>query len=325
MKRIILLFCFLSSTTYALDRPQLDKMLTTAATATGESYLEARQAILDHGKDSLPLLLQAAVDSKLTWQQRLVARISYEKITRGVDIEALRRYDWRKDPRYDKEWERPILGPKTHLGMIVIPKCAQDGLWYYYIEMAWKNTGEYAVWAFDPRINDTRTLSESWLGWCIAALQGIGDSLTEFPAYRDLSRLNVQRQPERYYLAQALIERLEQDSELSEPIDVEYYQYLLLNKETNAVPVLVKRLEPYVKLSRPKDLSRQEIDGAIGWEFKKVLSFADSRHFDFFDKFISEHPALAPLKDKVAPICARPAPPNSVEPPFRLGQQLAKP
>ena len=59
--------------------------------------------------------------------------------------------------------------------------------------------------------------------------------------------------------------------------------------------------------------------------FKPILDFADSRHADLIEKFIAEHPALAPLKDQVAEIRKRPAPAARVEPPFRLGMQLVTP
>jgi len=50
-----------------------------------------------------------------------------------------------------------------------------------------------------------------------------------------------------------------------------------------------------------------------------MLSFADSRHADLLEKFISEKPALEPLKKRLAEVRARPAPLPQHEPPFRLG------
>jgi hypothetical protein len=155
MKQLLLLLCFLPVSAHALDRSQLDKMLATAAAETGQPYLKARQTVLDLGKDALPLLIQAASDVKLTWQQRLVARICYERTARAADIEALRRYDWRTNPQYNKRWEGDIVGIKRYLGKIAVPKCMEMELWYYYIELAWKNTAEYAIEPRDRRINDT--------------------------------------------------------------------------------------------------------------------------------------------------------------------------
>lgn len=299
MKRIFLLFCLLPVAAQALDRPQLDKLLASAASVRGQSYLEARRAILDLGKDASPLLTQAASDPKLRWQQRLVARICYERTFRGDEIEALRRYDWRKHPQYDKRWEMSIVGARIRLGTIAVPKLVDAGLWYYYIELAWKGTEEYAVEPFNP-MNDTRILSESWLGWCMDAVRG---------------------QPEGYYLVEALAERLELDASLSEPIDVNYYWHLLLNKETNAVPVLVKQAENFVRRSGPSTLTPGEVQTALEFKLEKIMPFADSRHVDLIARFIEEHPALVSLKEKLAAVRARAAQPLAVEPPFRLDHQ----
>jgi hypothetical protein len=305
MKKIILLLCLLPFSVQALDRPQLDKMLAVAATATGQPYLEARKGILDLGKDVLPLLVQAATDSKLTWQQRLVARICYERISRGADIEALRQYDWRTHPQYDKRWEGDIVGVKRNLGKIAVPKCVELGLWYYYIELAWKNTAEYAIQPRDPRINDTYVFPDCWIGWCV---------------------LSVAEQPERFYLMKVLAERLDSDASLSNPLDVDYYWYLLSKKETNAVPVLVERYDSYFghKVRGPEGLpgAREITYRGI---FKQIVSFADSRHSNLIEKFIAEKQALAPLGDKLAEVRKRPAPPSSKEPPFRLGRQSITP
>jgi hypothetical protein len=325
MRQIILLFCLLPLTAGALDRVQIDHMLISAAAAKGKSYIEARQNIIDLGTEALPLLAQAATDPKLTWQQRLVARICYEKMTRGEDIEALRRYDWRTHPQYDKQWEKVIVGVKVRLGTIVIPKSVEAGLWYYYIELAWKDTEEYAIEPFNP-VNDARILSESWLGWCMDAVQGIRDDLARFPMYRELIRLGIRGQPERYHLTQALIERLELDPTLSNPLNVECYRFLLNNKETNAVPVLVKTYDAYSKheLQGPEAFPGRHNQLYRGM-FGPILEIANAHHADLIEKFVGDHSVLASLTNNLPEIRARSAPPAVAEPPFRLGQRLVKP
>ena len=52
------------------------------------------------------------------------------------------------------------------------------------------------------------------------------------------------------------------------------------------------------------------------------MAFADSRHADLLEKFMSEKPALEPLKKRLAEVRARPAPPPVTEPPFRLVNEL---
>jgi hypothetical protein len=293
MRRIFLLLCFLPFSVQALDRPQLDKLLASAAAITGKGYLETRNGILDLGKDALSLLAQAAADSKLTWQERLVARICYERMTRGEEIEALRRYDWRSHSHYDKQWEMSIVGARIRLGTIVTPTCVENGLWYYYVEMAWKETEEYALHPFNP-MNDTRSLSASWLGWCMGALGG---------------------QPESYYLMKALAERLDLDPALSDSLHVEYYRYLLEKKQTDAVPILVQRYNAYLKCeagggSFPAEVCRNG--------FEQILKFADARHADLIGDFIAQNAMYAPLKERLTEIRNRPAPPPAAEPPFRM-------
>jgi hypothetical protein len=303
MKQLILLLWFLPLTAHALDGPQLVKLLATAAGATGQPYLEARQAILDLGTNALPLLARAATDPALTWQQRLAARICYERIARGADIEALRRYDWRADPQYDPKWEAPVVGVRCCLGKIAVPTFAARGLWYYYIELAWKDTKECGLPSdpsvpFDVRINNDGQHLSAWPAWCMAAVHG---------------------QPERHYLVQALIERLSLDVSLSEPSDADLYRYLLDNKETDAVPVLVERYDAYDEHEEPG--SGEAFAGAREMTyrgmFEPIVSLADSRHAAQIEKFIAEKPALAPLQNKLAEVRQRPAHPL-VEPPFRL-------
>lgn len=134
--------------------------------------------------------------------------------------------------------------------------------------------------------------------------------------------MSLRAQPERYYLVKVLAERLDSDTSLSQPLDVDYYRYLLLNKETNAVPVLVKRYDAYNK----HEMTGPEVfpgayDITYRGMFEPILSFADSRYADLIEKFIGEKPALAPLKDKLAEVRNRPAPPPTIEPPFRLNHQ----
>jgi hypothetical protein len=280
---------------WAIDKRGLDDLLAAAAAAKGKEYLEVRQRVLDLPKDALSLLLQATTNKGLNWQQRLIARICYERITRSADIMVLRSYKWSEDPQYDKSWASYITGPGPRMGKIVIPKCADLGLWYYYLEVNWKNTNEYAIEPSDSQINDL------WIGWCSEALKS---------------------QPERYYLIQALIERIELDASLSEPLDVGYYEYLLRNKETNAVPVLIQRHDALFN----REISGPELYPGIRDEthltrFSEIIEFADSRQAHLIEKFIAGKPALAPLKDRLAEVRNRPAPPPSAEPPFRLNHQ----
>ena len=128
-EKIILIVCLCPCLSFGLDRARLGEMLTTAAGAQSNAYLAARQSILDTSKDALPVLAVAASDSKLTWQQRLVARICYERIVRANDLDLLRRYDWQLHPKYNSIKKGTMLGPSSDLAELGVSKCVEDGLW----------------------------------------------------------------------------------------------------------------------------------------------------------------------------------------------------
>ena len=287
----ILIFGLATVCGAAADDGKLYGMLTTAATNRCTAYLEARTSILALGTNALPALGRGAVDTDLTWQQRLVARICYERLVRSADIEALRAYNWRADTGYDKNWERNIVGPGFKMGVIVVPKCKEIVLWYYYIELTWKETGEDIL---NSRDNGVRG---RWPHWCLDA---------------------VAEEPERYWYRQAVAERM---SDL--PFSAWHlgrYQTFLREKDPEVVPILVQYYDMYNKLK----VTGPEMypgENAIIYrnEFCPVLAFTDSRHADLLEKFISEKPALEPLKKRLAEVRARPAPPPQSEPPFRLG------
>jgi len=302
MKRIlvILLLIVLPVVAQALEREKLNSMLAAAAGAQSNAYLEARQAILDLGSDVLSALAQAAVDPALTWQQRLVARISYERIARGDDLKRWGEHDWMKDPEFDPAYLKPIVGPAFPMGKLVVSRSCEMGLWYHYVEIHWKNTQEYSI----PSPHSSYW-QKCWTHHLLATLAD---------------------QPERFYLVRALIERLQQDSTLAVSRTQDYYRYLLQHKDADAVPILVERYDAYFKheVNGPEVFPGSYQITYRGM-FTRILSFADSRHAEMLEKFIAERPVLGPLKGQVAEIRKRPAPPPRVEPPFRLGQERVKP
>jgi hypothetical protein len=293
-------------------------MLASAATNRGSAYLEARAEILACGTNALPALGRFAVETDLTWQQRLVARICYERLFRGADIDTLRAYDWRTDKGYDKKWERYITGPATKLGTIIVPKCHEIGLWYYYVELTWKETGElpvcgkclkpiqeYSPFEQDAElarrkkeglkacIHQGERFRKEWPGWCLEVFTG---------------------EPEKYWYRKAISERM-----IELPFSLWHYdRYLLFfnEKDKESVPLLVQLYDARTKIypSNRDDWYREG--------FLQIMAFADSRHADLLEKFMSEKPALEPLKKRLAEVRARPAPPPVTEPPFRLVNEL---
>ncbi len=320
---IYLMFGLASVGVAAGDDMQLKNMLASAATNRGTAYLEARAEILAPGTNALPALGHCSIASDLTWQQRLVARICYERLSRDSDFVALWAYDWRSDKGYNKQWEQHILGPTANLGKIVVPKCREIGLWYYYVELTWKETGELPSCGkclkpiqeyTNPRerqaemerrakeglrscIHQDSGFCGSWARWCLEA---------------------VANEPERCWYRLTVEERM-----AASPFSdwhIGRYETFLREKDPETVPVLVQCYDAY---------SAQQLEGIEIYPGSKVqtyrgmflplLLFADSRHIDLLEKYISENPALEPLRKRLAEVRARPAPPPVAEPPFRLG------
>jgi hypothetical protein len=318
MKNHLFILCLLPLSVQAIERDQLDKMLTAAVTAQSNAYIEARATITNLGTNALPMLAQAGNDATLSWQQRLVARIGYERIQRADAIDALCHHDWRAYPPYSaphakmifltnevgkivsSEVQPPgarftsVLGPQTDMGQYVIPKCREAGLWYYFIELTWKQTGENGV--LKPR--DPR-FEQVWPKWCREAMIG---------------------QPEACYLPLVKAERVKNDPALDDPQNMQFYRELLKTEDGDTVSTLVQRYNAY---NRRKVIGPEMYAGEdakiYANEFRSILAFADSRHVDLLDKFIADHAALADLKSRLADVRAKPAPAAKADPPFRTG------
>lgn len=296
MKYTLIVLCLLPLAAWGVETAELDRMLAATATNQGSAYLLARGAIINLGSNALPNLAQASSDAGLLWQERLLARICYERIARSNDIQSLREYDWESVyaniPKADKR-SVSIMGKAFELRPYAVPKLKEFGLWYYYVELTWKATGELAK-------SQPQGINAYWPWWCRLALDGA---------------------LEQDYLRMAMIERLDEDAGLEGPNDIGFYQ--TLGGSVEAVPVLVKRLDAYY---------RHEVKGpevypgshAVTYRgmFAPIVACADSRHGDLLEKFVADHPVLAELKPKLTEVRARPAPTAKPEPPFRLGTNL---
>jgi hypothetical protein len=297
MKLLVFLTCLVPFSAMAIEYDTLTTLLANAAMAQSNAYIEVRTKVVDFGTNAIPLLAQAVVDKDLSWQQRLTARICYEHIERGDEIEELRRYNWREHPDFDLDWERSMAGPGLKMSELVISRMLELGLWYYYIETTWKQTEEWPL----VRI---RRIFEHWNSWCRAALKG---------------------QPEEVYLWLSIEERLDHDATM-EAYDVRnLYAYLRNNEQTNFVPVLVRTYYAYFKKLSP---GRERYPGRYAEihqrKFGPILSFANSSHIAMLEKFIDERPDLAELKPKLEEVRLRPPQPPKPEPPFRLGTTPVK-
>ncbi len=295
---------------YAASLPDL---LKQAATNDGGSYLETRNEVVAMGTNALPELCRLAGDKDEPWNVHLVARICIERIVSSNRIDALRQKEWLKDPEFDKTTRIPINGPVNIIVPLVTKRFKEEGLWYYYVEMNWKNTGEGSL---DRRLGNSR--SEVW------------------PVY---GKIGLDGEPEYFYYVKSAIDRLQVDPELNDKADRRKFEFLKNEKIMEAVPTLIKSSIAYSKSLNPLYMQRDEADRLRGnAEFvESLLKFAAPSDADTLLKHIDATPHLARLKPKVEELKARkeimpppnpnkkkaehdPVPPMK-EPPFRLGQK----
>jgi hypothetical protein len=291
VKALRIVLCLLSLDTYAVQYSGMERRLEEAADASGAMYVEVRNGIVSSGVDALPELARAAENPSLTWQQRLMARICYERIARGKEIEALRTHDWRQHPGFDRDWEKNLSGPGRLMQPLAFSYLAEVGLWYYYIEMTWKQTGELTV-------SPLRNINEHWQRWCRMALAG---------------------RPEEVYLHLAMRERLEKDERLEAADAARIYRELLESKWPEAVPVLVRRYEAYNKreIRGPEAFPGSHAITFRGM-FQPILDMADHRHAEMLEAYMARQPRLAELLPSLGDVWGRTPVSSKAEPSFSL-------
>jgi hypothetical protein len=202
MKKLLILVTMITASAFALERKDIIPFAEKAAMEKGNTYLESRNKIAGYGTDALSILGTIVLDEFLPWQQRLVARICYERIEREKDIEYLLVKDWHARPKFDKEWWQLLPGPELKMRDMVVADLKEAGLWYYYLELEWKITNEKA------KIRDTKII-DFWTGWCSFAVK---DNLEErvwfLRVYSD-----VAENPETYSRAERLYSILKQEKQ----------------------------------------------------------------------------------------------------------------
>ena len=180
---------------------------------------------------------------------------------------------------------------------IAVSHLVSLGLWYYYIEVTWKVTGELSESPL-PRIND-------YCGrWYRAALAN---------------------QPEEQYLLLAIADRMAKDKHLDAPDAMELYEASANGKYVDVVPIMIERYDAFFerKAAGVEAYPGAKTEGYVRL-FRPIIEAADSSHVSQLERFIAAHPALAELTPRLAEVRARPAPPPRADPPFRLGTEAVR-
>lgn len=317
MKTMIFLLCLVPVCVMAGELSGISDMLVLAASVDTDGYIEVRKAIADIGAPALPVLGREAENMERPWQQRLVARICYERIMRGADIQDLRKEDWSSYPPYQPRQMGvlvltempdgtrsaemrpsgasvgiPRSGPSYLMDAHVIPHCQKMALWYYFIELTWKQTGEGPLNIDDPKF------IERWPTWCRMALSG---------------------RPEEVYLFLTMTDRLEKDELLEAADATQLYRELLNAQWPEAVPVLVRRYDAYNKrkVRGPEVFPGSQAITFRGM-FQPILDTADHRHAELLEVYMTGESRLAELLPALADVRGRAAAATKAELSFSL-------
>ena len=284
---ILLMLC--ACCAWADEVLELQPRLAEAAGAQGQAYVELRDRLVSTA--STNALFAAVDDSRLEWRERLVARICCERITRLKEIEALRSHDWRQHPGFVPDWENTLGGPGFRMQPLAITYLTEVGLWYYYVEMTWKQTGEVTV-------SPLKHIDEQWQRWCRMALSG---------------------RPEEVYLLLAMTDRLEKDELLEAADATQLYRELLNAQWPEAVPVLVRRYDAYNKrkVRGPEVFPGSQAITFRGM-FQPILDTADHRHAELLEVYMTGESRLAELLPALADVRGRAAAATKAEPSFSL-------
>jgi len=261
-------------------------LIETAATATGKAYVETRDEILVYGKDYHALLAEIAVDETLPWQQRLVARICYERIERKKDIEQLLETDWYSHPDFNPEWRLLLPGPIGPMTKLVHTDVQKAGLWYYCLEQVWKSTGEMG------EIYKGRH-QEGWVGCCALAVKDNPEERVWF--LRVCAEILAMSPPPPRW-------------------NNWLYPTLCREEKPDVAPLLLEVM---------RDYKGDIFSFVVGLSKFADSRVADT--LDKFVAARPDSPDVEYLGPPLAAVRTRAAPPPSPEPPFRLGTKIIKP
>lgn len=322
IKIIFSLFLAASLQCFCSEPVNISDLLERMVEVKGSEYLSLRNKITSIGEDALPKLEQVISDKSACWRRQLAARICYERILMGSEIELFIDRDWNgmvfeRLPSYqpvpadnDKPDNAneitfeldvkpgtkiiPRYGVKHLIKEDFILECKKLGSWYYFIEINWKDTNEIP----EIRYTDVR---QSWPEWCANA---------------------VRKQPEKLWLCLALQERL-----LS--IDLELYsaqklyRKLLDDGEPVTVPSLLKRFFDFVdKSTLSAKPGSDRWNKAVLRTYTRILEFSNFSHVDQLAEVMARHPPLESMREKLEDIRKK-RPPTEPDPRevFRVGRE----
>jgi hypothetical protein len=124
-------------------------LLAAAEEAKLPEYRNLRDRIVSMNTAVLPELERIQTNASTPWQRKLMCGICIERIGRGREISELIRTDWTKDPEYhvelQKEQAKITWNGQPMLGGLKTRRYREKGLWFYYLELVWKETEDRPI------------------------------------------------------------------------------------------------------------------------------------------------------------------------------------
>jgi hypothetical protein len=326
MKTTLMIQWLCALSVSAAPLADLASLAETASVQTGRNYLDARDEIVKLGSQAKPELYRLATDSDADWKLQLMARICYEQIERRQDIEAVRTHDWKSYPPYakpgssvsrygtddkgkiillevvpppDGHVEIPMTGASSLMSKHVLPVLREAGLWYYYIEQVWKQTGEGP-----PAMKFDHLFMERWVGWCAAV---------------------VKEQPEKIWWARAVGDRLQGDDFLNWRNRLDFRQ-LIESGIPEGFPFVLARYDDFC-LKEHGQIKTSGDTNAISYRglFERVFGLASPLNADQLETFITARPLLSGFQPRLEEVRKRDRNLDDLCKVFRLGSTVVSP
>ena len=235
MNRSLVAFALLCGfAAYGAPPTELEDALTGAVAATGDDYVRARERLVGLGTNALPHLRQIAGETNHTWQSQLMAGIAIERLERPGDLRALINKKWENDPEFDAKWFRMRGGPMADMWPLLMKTYNRFGLWYYYIEVVWKETAEH----WGPR----RGREDDW-------------RMASLMASTNSPRLDL--------LCRVLEDRIRKDPTFKD-YETKLESYFLLNDcKTNTPLKFLLEIFPTLPVNNPQEVMRKMVYGKV--------------------------------------------------------------
>jgi hypothetical protein len=287
MKLLLAGLLGLSLTVEAADTVLLSELLTKTICSSGTNYIRARNNIITHGKTLLPALQTATEDRSLNWQQRLMARICVEWMTRGSEVDALRAHSWETDPERELQMGGSIIGLGDDIWFLAAKRFKERRLWYYYLEILLKETGEYSVGCRHPSV------SRYWPRYARNALYG---------------------EPEDFYRINDLREVLRRDPELKTREAYGAYAHAIRNKVSEVMPELLATFPFWL------DFHAESVKDRVCFDrFPQLIQFARPQDAELIERCMKIRPILERFRPRVDALRKLPSVKETTEPPFQPG------